>query len=170
LETRWWKSCLIETRHQAVANNKPKTEAKMKSLTSLPIAAAATLMVATTTATAAGLSDADLENLVKRSYQYVAMYNVNNKFALKEGGWNICSPDTQLKDHTLREIARPNNDSLYIICLLDLRKDPLILEMPAFDSKYVSLMITGYDHYVNIPMSTRVGDFQKPEKLLIYSA
>jgi hypothetical protein len=42
--------------------------------------------------------------------------------------------------------------------------------MPAFDSKYVSLMITGYDHYVNIPMSTRVGDFQKPEKMLIYSA
>jgi hypothetical protein len=142
----------------------------MKELTGLPIAAAATLMIATTTATAVGPSDADLENLVKRSYQYVALYNVNNKFALKEGGWNICSPDTQLKDHTLREIARPNNDSLYIICLLDLRKDPVILEMPAFDSKYVSLMITGYDHYVNIPMSTRLGDFGKPEKMLIFTA
>jgi hypothetical protein len=42
--------------------------------------------------------------------------------------------------------------------------------MPAFDSKYVSLMITGYDHYVNVPMSTRQGDFGKPEKMLIYSA
>jgi hypothetical protein len=142
----------------------------MKSLTSLSIAAAATVMIATTTATAIELSDADIENLVKRSYQYVALYNVNNKFALKEGGWNICSPHTQLKDHTLREIARPNNDSLYIICLLDLRKDPVILEMPPFDSKYVSLMITGYDHYVNIPMSTRLGDFQKPEKMLVYTA
>jgi hypothetical protein len=35
------------------------------------------------------LSDAELENLVIRSYQYIAMYNVNNKFALKQGGWGI---------------------------------------------------------------------------------
>ena len=116
------------------------------------------------------LSDAEIQNLVRRSYQYVALYNVNNKFALKQGGWNTCVADTQLKDHTMREIARPNNDTLYISCLVDLRKDPVILEMPAFDSKYVSLMITGYDHYVNIPMSTRQGDFRKPEKMLLYSA
>ena len=116
------------------------------------------------------LTDTQVENIVRRSYQYVAMYNVNNKFALKQGGWNTCVADTRLKDHTMREIARPNNDTLYISCLLDLRQDPVILEMPAFDSKYVSLMITGYDHYVNIPMSTRLGDFRKPEKMLIYSA
>lgn len=116
------------------------------------------------------LSDEQVENLVRRSYQYVAMYNVNNKFALKQGGWNTCIADAQLKDHTMREIARPNNDTLYISCLLDLRKDPVILEMPAIDSKYVSLMITAYDHYVNIPMSTRQGDFKKPEKMLVYSA
>jgi hypothetical protein len=118
----------------------------------------------------AEFTDAQIENIVKRSYQYVAMYNVNNKFALKQGGWNTCVADTALKDHTMSEIARPNNDTLYISCLVDLRKDPIILEMPAFDSKYVSLMITGYDHYVNIPMSTRQGDFKKPEKMLIYSA
>jgi len=118
----------------------------------------------------AKLTDAQVENLVKRSYQYVAMYNVNNKFAMKQGGWNTCVADTRLKDHTMREIARPNNDTLYISCLVDLRKDPAILEMPAFDSKYVSLMITGYDHYVNIPMSTRQGDFRKPTKMLLYSA
>ena len=116
------------------------------------------------------LSDEQVENLVKRSYQYVAMYNVNNKFALKQGGWNTVDADTKLKDHTMRDIARPNNDTLYIGVMLDLRKDPVILEMPAFDSKYVSLMITGYDHYVNVPMATRLGDFQKPEKILIYSA
>jgi hypothetical protein len=115
------------------------------------------------------LSDAQVEDIVRRSYQYVAMYNVNNKFALKQGGWNTCDADTKLKDHTMKEIARPNNDTLYISCLLDLRQDPIILEMPAFDSDYVSLMITGYDHYVNIPMSTRQGDFRKPEKMLIYS-
>jgi len=115
------------------------------------------------------LTDAEIDNLVRRSYQYVAMYNVNNKFALKQGGWNTVDADTLLKDHTMREIARPNNDTLYISALIDLRKDPVILEMPAFDSDYVSLMVTGYDHYVNVPMSTRLGDFQKPEKVLFYS-
>jgi len=119
---------------------------------------------------AAALSDAQVENIVRRSYQYVAMYNVNNKFALKQGGWNLCDADTKLKDHTMREIARPNNDTLYIGCMLDLRNDPVIVEMPAFDSKYVSLMVTGYDHYVNVPMTTRSGDFRKPEKVLFYTA
>lgn len=128
------------------------------------------MIVVTAQAQAKELTDAQVENIVRRSYQYVAMYNVNNKFALKQGGWNTCVADTQLKDHTIREIARPNNDTLYITCLVDLCKDPVILEIPAFDSKYVSLMITGYDHYVNIPMSTRQGDFKKPEKMLIYSA
>jgi len=71
------------------------------------------------------LTDAQVENLVKRSYQYVAMYNVNNKFAMKLGRWNVCDADTKLKDHTMREIARPNNDTLYISCLVDLRKDPV---------------------------------------------
>jgi hypothetical protein len=95
---------------------------------------------------------------------------VNNKFALKQGGWNTCDADTKPKDHTMREIARPNNDTLYIGCMLDLRKDPVILEMPAFDSKYVSLMVTAYDHYVNVPLTTRSGDFRKPEKILFYTA
>ena len=134
------------------------------------LAVAAAALAVNTTALANDLTDADVENIVRRSYQYVAMYNVNNKFALKQGGWNTVEADTQLKDHTMRDIARPNNDSLYISAMLDLRKDPVILEMPAFDSKYVSLMITGYDHYVNIPMSTRQGDFDKPEKMLLYSA
>ena len=120
--------------------------------------------------TAVTLSDDQIENIVKRSYPYVAMYNVNNKFAMKQGGWNTLEADTKLKDHTLREIARPNNDTLYESGMLDLRHDPAILEMPAFDSKYVSLMVTGYDHYVNIPMASRLGDFKKPERILIYSA
>jgi len=121
-------------------------------------------------AAGAELTDAQIENIVRRSYQYVAMYNVNNKFAMKQGGWNTLAVDTQLKDHTMREIARPNNDTLYISCMLDLRKDPVILEMPAFDSKYVSLMVTGYDHYVNVPMSVTKGDFKKPAKVLFYTA
>ena len=54
------------------------------------------------------LTDAEIENLVRRSYQYVAMYNVNNKFAMTQGGWNTVDVDTELKDHTMKDIARPN--------------------------------------------------------------
>ena len=115
------------------------------------------------------LSDAQIENIVKRSYQYVAMYNVNNKFAFKQGGWNKLQADTELKDHSMREIARPNNDSFYSVALLDLRGEPVILDLPAFNSNYVSLMVTAYDHYVDVPKATRKGDFKKPEKILFYS-
>ena len=141
----------------------------MKLPATMSILPAIALLAATAPASAVDLSDDDVENLVKRSYQYVAMYNVNNKFALKHGGWNTVDADTRLKDHTMREIARPNNDTLYVSALLDLRKDAVILEMPAFDSDYVSLMVTGYDHYVNVPMATRLGDFRKPEKMLFYT-
>ncbi|WP_019670439.1 DUF1214 domain-containing protein [Eudoraea adriatica] len=97
------------------------------------------------------------------------MFNVNNKDSMQYGGWNVTDFDDQPKDHTFQVIARPNNDTYYITGIIDVRKDAVILDMPAFDSNYVSLMITGYDHYVNIPMSTRLGDFQKAEKMLVYS-
>lgn len=115
------------------------------------------------------LTDAEVENLVKRAYQYVALYNVNNKFAITQGGWNTLLADTKLKDHTLTDIARPNNDSFYTGIMLDLRKEPYIVTLPKFDSKYVSLMVTAYDHYVHVPKATRLGDFQKEEKILFYS-
>jgi hypothetical protein len=45
----------------------------------------------------------------------------------------------------------------------------VIIDVPAFDSKYASFMVTAYDHYVNIPLATRKGNFKNPEKILIYS-
>ena len=129
-----------------------------------------TSMVATTE-----LTDAQVDNIVRSSYQYVAMYNVNNKFAMdpanpmSTGGWNRVRANTALADHTLKAIARPNNDTLYAGAMLDLHEEPVILEAPAFDSIYVSLMVTGYDHYVNIPMSTRLGDFSEPSRILFYT-
>ena len=111
-----------------------------------------------------------IEDIVKRSYQYVTMYNVNNKLAVKQDGWNNVQADTALKDHTLREIARPNNDTYYTSSFLDLRHDPVIIEVPPFDSKYASLMVTGYDHYVNMPIVSRLGDYKKPERILLYTS
>ncbi|HEY5775518.1 MAG TPA: DUF1254 domain-containing protein, partial [Xanthomonadales bacterium] len=123
-----------------------------------------------------GLTDEQVNDIVRRSYRFVAMYNVNNKLAfdsqnpMSTGGLNRFKANTQLADHNLKAIARPNNDTLYVSALIDLSHEPVIIESPAFDSKYVSMMITGYDHYVNIPMSTRQGDFAEPSTLLLYSA
>lgn len=122
------------------------------------------------------LTNEQVKNIVQRSYQYVALYNVINKGALdtknpvSTKGFNKMNVATALYDHNVKAIARPNNDSLYITAMLDLRKEPVILDIPAFDSKYVSLMAVAYDHYVNVPLTTRTGDFRKPEKVLFYSA
>ena len=122
------------------------------------------------------LTDAEIENIVRRSYPYVAMYNVINKNAALSAaqsgtdGWNVCWADTALKDDTYRAIARPNNDTLYAGCMLDLRNEPVVIEYPAFDSKYVVLETSAYDHYCDIPLSTSKGDFRNPIKLLYYTA
>ena len=66
-----------------------------------------------------------MDNLVLRAYPYVAMFNVNNKFALdasnplNTGGYNRYRANTELADHTLKAIARPNNDTLYGVAMVD---------------------------------------------------
>jgi hypothetical protein len=120
-------------------------------------------------------SDKELENIVRHSYQYVAMYNVINNFAMKKDhlfythGWNNTYFGTKLSDHTAKAIARPNNDTYYIISTLDLRDDAIVINYPAFNSKYVSLEVAGYDHYVEVPLATSKGDFKKPVKVLYYT-
>ncbi len=127
-------------------------------------------------ASAVKLSDKELEDLVRRSYQYVAMFNVNNKAALdadnpaNTGGYNRVKVPTELFDHRIQLIARPNNDTLYPMATVDVTEEPMVLKIPAFDSTYVSLMVTAYDHYVNIPLSTTAGDFGEPSTMLFYSA
>ena len=125
---------------------------------------------------AAALDPVQVANIVKRSYQYVAMYNVNNKAAIDDTnplsthGWNKIHRSTALADASMHAIARPNNDTLYQIAMLDLRAEPVILEVPAFDTHYASLETSGYDSYIDIPLATRDGDYKKPTKLLFYSA
>ena len=123
----------------------------------------------------AELTNEQIDELVLRSYPYIAMFNVNNKFALDSnnplntGGYNSVFANTDLADHNLQAIARPNNDTLYTVAMIDVTEEPVVMTMPAFDSKYVSLMVTAYDHYVNIPMSTGQGDFAEPSRIVFYS-
>jgi len=148
----------------------------MKSPMRSSIAAFVSILLSLTSAYAAEPGQDVVENIVRRSYQYVALYNVINKavfdsaYPMRTGGFNKMNVATQLLDHNVKSIARPNNDSLYITCMMDLRQDPVILDIPGFDSKYVSLMAVAYDHYVNVPLTTRTGDFREPERVLFHSA
>ena len=157
---------------------------KMKTLTQFMAFLAIGLLASLNTLRAAEPNDAakyvdlsgqKIREIVQRSYQYVAMYNVNQKMALAElgvttKGYNKGMRKTELLDHTVEFIARPNNDVLYQLAMLDLRKDAIVLKIPAIDSKFVSMMATGYDHYVNIPASTVDGPFNKPQTILFYTA
>jgi hypothetical protein len=122
------------------------------------------------------LSQADMENIVRRSLQYVALYDTllnftfNKKNPFASGGWNKTHYPEGLMDASVRAIPRPNNDTLYVLSLLDLRKDPVIIHYPAFISRFVSLETSAMDHYVNIPLATSKGDFKKPTTFLYYSA
>jgi hypothetical protein len=126
--------------------------------------------------TAADLSHADVENIVRRSYQYVVLYDTllnftfNKKNPFASGGWNKTHYPEGLMDASVRAIPRPNNDTLYVLSMLDLRQDPVIIHYPAFRSKFVSLETSAMDHYVNIPLATSKGDFKKPTTMLFYSA
>jgi hypothetical protein len=128
-----------------------------------------------TAAVSGEVTDEEIENIVRRSYQYVAMYNVNSKEANRiaaltdTNGWNLCVADTELKDHNFKLIARPNNDTLYTSCMLDLRNEPIVIEYPAFDSDYAVLETSAYDHYCDIPLSTTFGDFREPTTVLYYT-
>ena len=91
------------------------------------------------------MTDADAQNVVRRSLQYVALYDTllnftfNKKNPFASGGWNKTHYPAGLMDASVRAIPRPNNDTLYVLSLLDLRKDPVIIHYPAFESKFVSL-------------------------------
>ena len=122
------------------------------------------------------VTDQQLENIVRRSYQYVAMYNVIQKFALDPSsdqmftdGFNKPVASSGLANHHMMSIARPNNDTLYQLTVLDLRQEPVIVGFPAIDSKYAVLQTSGYDHYPSVPLATTNGDFSKPEKVLFYT-
>jgi len=116
------------------------------------------------------LSDQQVENIVRRSYQYVAMFNVIQKMvATTTRNFNKPLAKTELLDHTVKSIARPNNDTLYQMVALDLRNEPMIVEYPAIDSKFVALETSSYAHYCDMPLLRSEGNFKKPTKVLFYT-
>ena len=52
---------------------------------------------------------------------------------------------------------------------MDLRNDAVVVSYPAFDSKFVCLETSAYDHYCDVPLTTTKGDFKEPTKVLFYT-
>jgi hypothetical protein len=147
----------------------------MKTKLLVTLAALASLLLSGCATRPPAPDRAELKNIVERSYQYVAMYNTLLGFAMNEKnpftthGWNKTFKPTGLLDHTVRVIAAPNNDTLYVVTALDLRKEPVIVTYPAFDSKFVSVETSAFDHYCDIPLAKSKGDFAKPVSILFYT-
>ncbi len=121
-------------------------------------------------------SNENLRELVTYTYPYVAAFNTLHNIveepkngSLGTGGWNKLSIPEGLANHYTVSVPRPNNDTLYVIATLDLRKEPVIVVYPAYDSAYVSLDIISLDHSIGIPLSTSKGDFKDVTKVLYYS-
>jgi len=86
--------------------------------------------------------------------------------SIERRGLNKLSVREKLTDHTNRNIARPNNDFVEARINLDVRNRPVMLELPALNSDYASLEVSGYDHYCDVILSTRTGAFTKPACVL----
>jgi hypothetical protein len=160
-----------------------KTESPAPDATPAPAAKAAAPaaptsggLSGTATAQAIKLSDADAQKVVRRSLQYVALYDTllnfvfNKKNPFASGDWNKTHYPQGLMDASVRAIPRPNNDTLYVLSMMDLRQDPVVIHYPVFNSRFVSLETSAMDHYVNMPLATSKGDFKKPTTILYYSA
>ena len=70
--------------------------------------------------------------MLPESLQISTIY-VTNSTPLKVNIFSLYIP-TKLADHTLTAIPTPNNDSLYVFSLLDMRDDAIVIKYPAFDS------------------------------------
>lgn len=80
-----------------------------------------------------------------------------------EGRWVHRS---QLSDHTFTEFPRPNNDTLYSHCMLNLDNGPVVIEIPAIDRYWCVQFIrnnTDTFHYVG----SRLQGLNKETKVLL---
>lgn len=121
-------------------------------------------------------SDQRLKELITYTYPYVATFNTLFNFSkpsengsISTGGWNKQYIPQKLADHNTTAIPRPNNDSLYLLSLLDLRAEPVIITYPVYDSDNVIMDVVALDHSIEIPLSTSQGDFKKETTVLYYS-
>ena len=117
----------------------------------------------------------EIDNLVRRTYPYVAMFNVINKGAMMEEnptrtGWNGTYAATGLLDHTSKSHCAPQQRHAlhHHHHGPEERAGHRLLPGLRLDVRG-SLEISAYDHYVDIPLTTTKGDFEEPAKVLYHT-
>ncbi len=121
-------------------------------------------------------SDESLKELVTYTYPYVAGYNAISNLTRvpvsgyePTAGWNKLDKKTEIADHRMTAVPRPNNDTLYLIATLDVREEPVIITYPKFDSNFIALEVSSFDHSISVPLATKNGDFKNETSVLFYS-
>ncbi len=85
---------------------------------------------------------------------------------VREGGEGHWVHRRYLNDHTFVEFPRPNNDTLYSYCMVDLAKGPVVIEAPPIDRYWcIQFMSDNTDtfHY----LASRIHGLNKPVKALL---
>lgn len=85
---------------------------------------------------------------------------------VRENGENRWAHRRQLNDHTFTEFLRPNNDTLYSYCMVDLAKGPVVVEAPPIDTYWCIQFIAANSdtfHYVG----SRIQGLQQPVRVIL---
>jgi hypothetical protein len=84
----------------------------------------------------------------------------------KEGGEGHWVHRRHLSDHTFTEFPRPNNDTLYSYCMVNLDRGPVVIETPPMN-RYWSIQFirnnTDTFHY----LASRIQGLNKPVKAIL---
>jgi hypothetical protein len=98
-------------------------------------------------------------------YPREAFFSSYEKIA-KKGGEGRWVHRRQLCDEHSTDFPRPNNDTLYSSCMVDLSKGPVVIETPAIDRYWsVQFMRDNTDtfHY----LASRIQGLNKPARVLL---
>jgi len=87
---------------------------------------------------------------------------------VKESGEGRWVHRRHLSDHTFTDFPRPNNDTLYSYCMVDLDRGPFVIEVPAID-RYWSVQFIRDNNETFHYLASRIQGINKPIKALLVS-
>ncbi len=75
------------------------------------------------------------------AYSMLENYKTMQTQAILPEKFNIFTHSTHLQDPEYRDIVRPNNDTLYSVLWMDLRAEPLVIQIPSVSDRYYSFQM-----------------------------
>ena len=84
----------------------------------------------------------------------------------RDGGMDRWVHRRCLSDHTFTDFVRPNNDTLYSYCVVDLAAGPVMIETPAFD-RYWCVQFIQENTDVFYYLSSRINGLNRPVRMVL---